>query len=76
MAQHTAESSASSRRSNTASGVAVITAALMVGMAPFPTSKAAVTPAAPSRTGWKGWSASAPGLGQAHAAPSWIPPHT
>jgi hypothetical protein len=51
MAQHTAASSAPTRRSTTASGVAVITAALMVGMAPLPTGRAAVTPAAPSRTG-------------------------
>jgi hypothetical protein len=48
MAQHPPESPAEFRPSNTASGVAVITAALMVGMAPFAASKAAV--AAP-RTG-------------------------
>jgi hypothetical protein len=48
MAQRTPESPAEFRRSNTASGVAVITAALMVGMAPFAASKTAV---APARTG-------------------------
>ncbi|MFI5933866.1 hypothetical protein [Actinoplanes sp. NPDC051494] len=51
MAQRTPESPAEFRRSNTASGVAVITAALMVGMAPFAASKAA-GPAA--RTGSAG----------------------
>ncbi|WP_250009731.1 hypothetical protein [Actinoplanes sp. M2I2] len=41
MAQQPPESPATSRHSNTASGVAVITAALMVGLAPFATSQAA-----------------------------------
>ncbi|GAB2626768.1 hypothetical protein Aab01nite_79640 [Paractinoplanes abujensis] len=36
MAQQTPESPAKSRRSSTPSGVAVITAALMVGLAPAP----------------------------------------
>ena len=51
MAQRTPESPAEFRRSNTASGVAVITAALMVSMTPFAVSKAAATPA---RTGSAG----------------------
>jgi hypothetical protein len=51
MAQRTPESPAEFRRSNTASGVAVITAALMAGMAPFAASKAAVPPARTGSTG-------------------------
>jgi len=47
MAQQTPESPATSRRSNTASGVAVITAALMVGLAPFATSRAALAAGTP-----------------------------
>ncbi|PRX17751.1 hypothetical protein CLV67_115254 [Actinoplanes italicus] len=39
MAQQTPGSPADSRGSSTASGVAVITAALMVGLAPFATSR-------------------------------------
>ena len=47
MAQQTPESPAKSRRSKTASGVAVITAALMVGLAPFAKSQVALVPSAP-----------------------------
>jgi hypothetical protein len=54
MAQQPTEHPAESRRSNTASGVAVITAALMVGLAKFATSEAAATAFASGRTGWEG----------------------
>ena len=46
MAQQTTEPPAEPVRPNTASGVAVITAALMVGLAPFATSKAAASASA------------------------------
>ncbi len=51
MAQRTPESPAEFRRPTTASGMAVITAALMVGVAPFATSKAAAAPARPGSAG-------------------------
>jgi hypothetical protein len=44
MAQHTTEPPLTSRRSNTASGVIAITAALMVGLTPVATSGAAAKP--------------------------------
>jgi hypothetical protein len=50
MAQQTTEPPAKSVRPNTASGVAVITAALMVGLAPFAAPEAAATAFAPGRT--------------------------
>ena len=51
MAHRKPEPPAEFRRSNTASGVAVITAALMVGMVPFAVSKTAVAPARTSSAG-------------------------
>ncbi|MFF5075491.1 hypothetical protein ACFY36_00435 [Actinoplanes sp. NPDC000266] len=54
MAQHKPEPPAESRRTNTASGVAVITAALMAGMTPlakrhFPSRPEAVSGVRPHR---------------------------
>jgi hypothetical protein len=54
MARYTLESPVDLRGSDTASGVAVITAALMVGMARRATSEAAAPPITPSRTGGEG----------------------